>query len=290
MIVSIIIPIYNRLEVTKQGLISLTKALDYDNLDSNKLNYEIVIVDDGSTDGSGDWIRLNYPKIHVLQGDGNLWWTGGINMGAKYAIDKICADYILLWNDDVIPDKQYFSKMNAYILNNQPLKSIVGSKICFDNNHDAIWSIGGFFNKWNGQKFAIRKQHNNANLHCHWQPGMGTLIPKFILTDLNIWWDEKRFPHYYGDSDYTLRCHKKGIPIITNLELILYNRTELTGESNAQNFKAFRRSLFSIHSFYEIRRNLMFYTRHGIIPFVYFGMIKKYIFYVASILKQKISK
>ena len=109
--ISIIIPIYNRIDITKQGLKSLNSSLYNCKPASNNFNFEIIVIDDGSTDGSGVWIKQNYPNIHLITGDGNLWWSGSINMGAKYAINTLSADYILLWNDDVITDEKYFSKL-----------------------------------------------------------------------------------------------------------------------------------------------------------------------------------
>ena len=284
--IAIIIPIYNRLEITKQGLIALTKALDCINLDSNKFNFEIVIVDDGCTDGSGDWIRLNYPKIHVLRSDGNLWWSGCINMGVKYGIDKMCADYVLLWNDDLFLDKKYFSVLSDFLKHNHPLNYICGSRICFESDKKKVWSVGGYFSKWTGEKYTIRNiKETRGILDYHWQPGMGTLVPSFVMVEKSIWWDEKRYPQYYGDSDFTLRCIDNGIPVKTNLELLIFNRTELTGDIENPSLRKFWDSLFSIRSFYELKRNFMFYTQHGVVPFVYYGMLKKYISYFLRVLK-----
>jgi GT2 family glycosyltransferase len=284
--IAIIIPIYNRLEITKQGLISLTKALDYYNVDSTKFNYEIIIVDDGCTDGSGDWINLNYQKIHVLRGDGNLWWSGSINLGAKYAIDSLGVDYVLLWNDDLFLDKKYFSILSDFLKHNHPLNYICGSRICFESDKKKVWSVGGYFSKWTGEKYTIRNiKETKGMLGCHWQPGMGTLVPRFVMDDKNIWWDDKKYPQYYGDSDFTLKCIESGIQVKTNLELLIFNRTELTGDTRNPSFSNFWDSLFSIKSFYELKRNFMFYTQHGVVPFVYYGMLKKYISYFLRVLK-----
>jgi len=289
MVVSIVIPIYNRLEVTKQGLISLSKALSFCNLDSNKLNYEIVVVDDGSSDGSNDWIKQNYPNIHLLKGDGNLWWSGCINMGSKYAINKLCTDYILLWNDDLFLDNNYFTILSAFLNQAHPVNYICGSRIHFESDKKKVWSVGGFFSKWTGEKYTIRNiEKTKGILECQWQPGMGTLVPSFVMVEKNIWWDEKRYPQYYGDSDFTLKCIENGIQVKTNLELLIFNRTELTGDTKNPSLDKFWDSLFSIRSFYELKRNFMFYTQHGVVPFVFYGMIKKYIYYFGKSLKLNI--
>lgn len=286
MVVSIVIPIYNRLEVTKQGLISLSKALSFCNLDSNKLNYEIVVVDDGSSDGSRDWIKQNYPKIHLLHGDGNLWWSGCINMGAKYAINKLCTDYVLLWNDDLFIDNNYFTILTAFLNQVHPVNYICGSRIHYESDKKKVWSVGGFFSKWTGEKYTIRNiEKTKGILECQWQPGMGTLVPRYVMVEKNIWWDEKRYPQYYGDSDFSLKCIENGIQVKTNLELLIFNRTELTGDTKNPSLDKFWNSLFSIKSFYELKRNFMFYTQHGVVPFVFYGMIKKYIYYFGKLLK-----
>jgi len=285
--VAIIIPIYNRLDVTKQGLESLKQGLEfYKNNGNPKIDFNIVVINDGSTDGSGNWIIENYPNIHLLNGDGDLWWTGSINLGVKYAVDSLGADYVLLWNDDVFLDKEYFQILSDFLKKTHPLNYICGSRICYESDKNKVWSAGGYFSKWTGEKYTIRNiKETKGMLDCQWQPGMGTLVPSFVMEERNIWWDEKRYPQYYGDSDFTLKCIENGIPVKTNLELVIFNRTELTGDTETPSLRKFWDSLFSIRSFYELKRNFMFYTQHGVAPFVYYGMIKKYIYYFGKVLK-----
>ena len=286
--ISIIIPIYNRIDITKQGLKSLNSSLYNCKPASNNFNFEIIVIDDGSSDGSGAWVTNNYPDIHLLNGDGNLWWTGSINMGAKYAINTLNSDYILLWNDDVFPEKKYFATLSNFLKQSHPVNYICGSKIYDESDKNKIWSAGGFFSKWSGKKHTIRNTKETTGiLDCQWQPGMGTLVPRFVMEERNIWWDEKRYPQYYGDSDFTLKCFERGIQVKTNLDLVLYNRTEFTGDINKTSLIKFWNSLFSIRSFHELKRNFMFYTQHGVVPFVYYGMFKKYSYYLASVLRAK---
>ena len=127
---SILIPVYNRLEITKIGLESIYSALnEYNKTGRGSVNFEIVVIDDGSTDGTSGWIAQNYPNIHIKVGDGNLWWSGSINKGAKFSIDVLKSDYLLLWNDDTICDINYFIVLNKILQNDKLNNSIIVSKV-----------------------------------------------------------------------------------------------------------------------------------------------------------------
>ena len=77
---------HNRKEYTHQCLLSIYKQ-------TNK-NFIVIVIDDGSTDGTGEMITNEFPEVILLKGDGNLWWTKAINLGIKHAL-KYNAKHIL---------------------------------------------------------------------------------------------------------------------------------------------------------------------------------------------------
>ena len=93
--IHVIIPVHNRIKYTLSCIESLKKQNIFD-----KLN--IIVVDDGSTDGTSSYIKRHYPEITLLKGSGNLFWGGAVNFGISYAC-KIGKknDWILLVNNDV---------------------------------------------------------------------------------------------------------------------------------------------------------------------------------------------
>ena len=117
MIIAIIIPIYNRLEITKIGLYSLFESLKNYNINNGQFKYKVIVVDDGSTDKSSDWISQYYKEIIIVKSNGNLWWSGSLNLGINYAIDNCNPDYMLLWNDDTLCDLEYFINLDKIITN-----------------------------------------------------------------------------------------------------------------------------------------------------------------------------
>lgn len=286
--VTIVFPIFNGLNYTKQCLESLYKLTE--NPNRAELNISIVIVDDGSSDGSYEWIENNYPKVNLLKGDGELWWSGGINLAVDFAINKLDTDYILWWNNDIISDTDYFKNLATILKNNDP-KTIIGSKIYLSQNKKIVWSMGGIFNPVSGYKNMIgseRPDNNDLNkiIECDWLTGMGTITHASVYQDIGML-DEKNFPQYHGDSDFTFRAKTKGYTLLVNPKLMIYNDTDNSGLIHDDSFRNLFKSLFSIRSSYNIVKEYKFYQFHTKSFKAYFPLWGKYAKYVIGFFKWK---
>lgn len=285
---SIIIPTFNRLSILKLALSDLYKSIDNARNKSQSLIYHIIVIDDGSEDGTSEYLRNNHPRVHLLNGDGNLWWTGAVNMGAKYAIENLNPDYITLWNDDVMPHINYFEKLHERIL--QFSYSIIGSQI-FEFDTKKKWSSSLKLNRFTGissQNTAVI--NNKSNLFLYWLPGMGTTIPAKIISDLDFW-DRDNFPQYFGDADFTLRASKRGFQIIFSDDMLIYNRTEFSYHP-ALDFKQFLSSISrkNIRSRYNYLIRYKFYKKHCY-PFFWIATyLMYYIKYSLLFLKSSLTK
>lgn len=271
MIIPIIIPIYNRLEVTKNGLSNLYKALDVFNTDDtfkSRLKFEVIIVDDGSSDGSYEWIEMNYPNVYLLRGNGDLWWSGAINKGAKFSISTLKADYVLLWNDDTVCDIDYFIELGKLLFSDSNSgNEIFASKVLWLNQKDVLFNFGCYYNRKNGRKGVIGYNQKDSQEYSmireiDWSGGMGTLIPSAIMLDLE-YFDNENFPQYHGDSDFFLRAQAKGYRSFVVPQLRMYNNPETTGLVKCNTFKQLQSLLTSNRSLYNFRHNLTFNRRHS---------------------------
>ena len=103
MLISVVIPTYNRLPI----LIKCLNALENQFFIENPHNYEILIVDDGSTDGTTDWLKNNidiFPHLRLLQQS-----HGGPAMGRNLGVNNSKGDLIVFIDSDLIVDKFFLS-------------------------------------------------------------------------------------------------------------------------------------------------------------------------------------
>lgn len=284
--IGILIPVFNGLDFTKKSLTRLHEVIP----ESESTDIQVIVIDDGSTDGTGEWIRDNYPKTHLLTGDGNLWWSGGINLGMKYAIETLTCDYLLWWNNDILPAEDYFFELEKIILTHHPM--IAGSKIFYAHEPDLVWSMGGIFDTHNGMKYMrAMNQKDNPKLdqmvNADWLPGMGTILHKSVVQRIG-WLDEKNFPQYHGDSDYTYRARLAGIEIKVFPRLKIWNDKSNSGLLHGDSYKLLFRSLTDIKSNYHIGKDVLFYRKYVTSMRAYQTLISKYCFYVGGFAKWKL--
>ncbi len=286
-LLSIIIPVFNGLEYTQKSLKSLEKQISILPRDKSKIH--IVVVDDGSSDGTYEWVKSNHPEVHILQGNGNLWWSGGVNKGMEYALEHLKTEYILWWNNDILPDDNYLKNL-LQVIGKQPEDVVIGSKI-FMLHKNLIWGMGGKFDPRKGTKhmYAERKEDGpelKKPFEVDWFPGMGTCFHKSVFDKIG-YLDEENFPQYHGDSDFTLRAKKAGFRLIAFPELIIFNDTSNSGIVHQGSIGKLFKSFTSIKSNFNIQKNRLFLKRHADSRLAYLPLIRKYSKYVGGFLKWK---
>lgn len=104
-------------------------------------NYQILVVDNGSTDDSIEAIKEKFPSVSIVENITNLGFAAGNNEGIKYAIAR-GADYVFLLNNDTVVDSQVLWTLVKASLK-YPKAGILGSKIYFYGQPQTIWFAGG---------------------------------------------------------------------------------------------------------------------------------------------------
>lgn len=268
--VSIVLPFHNGKNETLNCLRSIYR-LDYK-------KYDVIVTDDGSTDGSAVAIADNYPKTTVLHGDGDLWWSGAINMAISEALERGSRYILLLNNDDVVP-ADLLNILVSYAESNP--RTIVGSRI-YDLHHpDRLCSAGSAVDWWWRGVYDIDvNDPPDRPLNVPATSGQGVLIPAECFHEIGLM-DAKNFPHYSGDVDFGFRARKAGYSCMILPKARVWNNRDTTGVSI--NKKASLRDLwnmfFGIRSYMNIPLKYRFYMRHWprmYLPTIFLGLSYRY--------------
>jgi GT2 family glycosyltransferase len=211
--VCIIILNWNGKELLKDCLSSLFKVTDYP-------NYKVIVVDNGSTDGSVEYVKKNFPQVDVLPLDKNYGFAEGNNKGIKYALKKYKPKYILLLNNDTkIIQKDWLKKLVETAESDKKI-GIVGPKLIYpDGRIQHIWTIVNpyrlqFFitnykrGEKDSKKFSILKEVDALSAAC-------VLIKKEVIEKIGLL-DESFTPFWLEDTDFFIRAKNSGFKLIYN--------------------------------------------------------------------------
>lgn len=202
--IAVMLACYNRREKT----LACLKRLKQQKLPEG-YRYEIILVDDGSTDGTSDAVISQYPNVLVIRGTGGLYWNQGMRLAWKTASAKRDYDFYLLLNDDTELYDDAISRLleteSNLRANHGKAAIVVGSTIDPADGHHTYGGVTRIKN-YIGIRFSL-VEPGNTPLPCDTFNANCVLIPREVVSDVGILSD--KFTHAMGDTDYGLRAKEK---------------------------------------------------------------------------------
>ncbi len=224
--IAIIIPVHNRRDVTLGCLKQLRE------INRTGFETEIVLIDDGSTDGTSEAVARDYPETTIIKGDGNLWWSGGINKGFEYAL-KHHFDFVYTINDDII----FFPNTLQFLYDTLKKTEDAACSSAFLNDKGLIacagFGVKGLFSKYICTMSGDNpKDYRGKILESETLSSKSCLIPRQLIQDTGFY-DYKNLPQCYCDWDYFLRAKKKEYSLLVNMD------SHIVSEGSDKNFHLF---------------------------------------------------
>lgn len=202
--VAIIILNWNGKEDTIECLESL-KQITYP-------NYEILLVDNGSTDGSVECFRERYPGMEIIENEKNLGFAEGNNVGIRRAME-LGADYVLLLNNDTVVDPEFLGELVKVAGGDEKI-GIVGPKIYYydyNGQKDVIWFAGGSINLTTGKTshYNMKKKDDrttNKIKKVDYITGCAILIKRDVIIKIGLL--DSDYFLYFEEADLCTRANK----------------------------------------------------------------------------------
>jgi len=281
---AVVIPVHGGLPLTVQCLDSL-RACD-------PLPVMVIVVDDGSPDGTAAHLAAHYPDVHVVEGDGNLWWSGGINAGCAHALEAGAETLILLNNDNVSVSPNLLTELvrllderggcvGATLL----MESPSGERLIFACGGNINWRRGGTELRLSGRPF---REAVEPVSECAWLPGMATAFAAETFRRLGGM-DARAFPQSRGDADFTMRARRLGMTSqVSTACWIVNDRSQVPfGFDRRLSVRDLFRGLVVRNSNYQLRSTVLFFLRHCPPRWLVPSLISFYAHYLYAWLKTR---
>lgn len=262
--VFVVLPTYNR-KTELEKLLNQFKFSFKQNIE-----YDVIVVVAGSTDGTIEMLKSDFPDVKIIEGNDNWWYTKCMNEGFRFA-EKQNPDFVLTLNDDVILADDYFIELNKAIsqIDNKTIVSSIS--LTAEKPHRVVNGGVKRYIRWRGKSiryflpFQEVPLDQLSGLYPTWIiSGRGILMPYNILKELN-YFDEK-FPQYGSDDDFGLRAIKAGYKVLISRDLKIFENTRLTSKGAAFNKDGtitFIKSFFNKYSVNSLQKTIRYTLKHG---------------------------
>ena len=210
----ILLPVHNRKEITR-SFVECLKVQSFS-------DYQLVLIDDGSTDGTAEMVLEYIPSATVLLGAGDWWWAGSLQRGLDWLkVQQVSDDALVLFiNDDVSFALNYLECAIRVMADKKGVLMLSRHK----STGNGEISESGVLADLRRLAFNIAVSANQINclstrgLFIHWGDvrAIGDFHPKLL-------------PHYLSDYEYTIRAHQKGFKCETSAYLLIEPNDETTG-------------------------------------------------------------
>jgi GT2 family glycosyltransferase len=231
----ILLPVHNRKEITR-GFVDCLKAQTYS-------DYHLVLIDDGSTDGTADMVLEHIPATTVLRGKGDLWWAGSLQRGLDWLKENVTNENVLILfiNDDVHFSPAYLESAIRIMSNKMGIFMLSR----YQSPDTGVVSESGVTADL--KRLTFKEANSGEEINClstrglfvHWSDvkANGDFHPRIL-------------PHYLSDYEYTMRAYRRGFKCETSAELTIEENSETTGFHviRERSFKKYLTKYFSIKS------------------------------------------
>jgi GT2 family glycosyltransferase len=213
--IHILLPVHNRREITRR-FVECLKAQTHG-------NYHLILIDDGSTDGTAEMARDSIENLTVLRGSGDWWWAGSLQQGYLWlrAHSETWPNMLLIINDDTEFDANFLARGVDLLVGKERTLLLAH---CYDRQNGEFIGSGVEVD-WRDMSF--REATAPERINCLSTRGLFLRVGDFLETG---GFHPRLLPHYLSDYEFTIRAGRKGYQLCTDPSLVLRLDSDATGD------------------------------------------------------------
>lgn len=229
----VLVPVHNRRELTERFVRCLVAQTDQD--------FHLVLVDDGSADGTAEMVRSLVSGATVIRGTGHWWWAGSLEQARRWLLRRPVApnDLVLIANDDTTFEPDFLAAARE-VMDREARILLLARPISAQTGQPA--ALGAMVD-W--RKLSFKPALNPDDVDVFPTRGLFLRLRDFL--------DLGRFhavvlPHYLSDYEFTLRAARRGFTLLTDpsVRLVMDEATTGIRTKDYSSVGAYLRSLLTI--------------------------------------------
>ena len=238
---------------------------------------KVLVVDNGSSDGTADAVRSSFPAVGILRNAENLGFPGGNNVGIRHALRQ-GADYIVLLNNDTVVDGNFVRALLAAAAE-RPDAGFLSSKIYYYDRPDVLWFAGGRYSTATGRSVQIgygekdRGQYDSLR-EIDRPCGCAVMASRTLLEKVGLM-DESLF--LYGEEiEWALRAREQALRSLYVPGSKVWHRISRSSEgerSGKSYYYAVRNTLYILNRHALCRLPLLNAARNVIVVLIFLASI-----------------
>lgn len=232
--VYILLPVHNRRGITEKFIDCLVGQSFSD--------FHLILIDDGSTDGTSEMVRAKISNLTILKGKGDWWWAGSLQQGINWLDQQGVEDQdvVVFMNDDIVFERDFLQAaleildQHAGLLLPQVLNKKTGEVEESGVEADL-------------KRLTFKTATRPENINC--LPTRGLFMRVSDLRRIGNF-HPRLLPHYLSDYEFTLRANRLGVDLRTSPKLLITTDDEATGFRSFEDlsFSNFLKRYFSVKS------------------------------------------
>lgn len=188
-------------------------------------NYEILVVDNGSTDGSGERIRDEFDSVEVLFNEDNLGFSGGMNVGIRRALER-STDYVVLSNNDIVVNRNdAIARMVEHMEANPQVG--VATPVIRRASDGEPWFERGVVDERSGRTEHVSIGDDERPVRNGYVPNCFAFVRGEVFERVGLL--QERYFLYYEDVEFSIDVRDAGYEIRTVPEVTIDH--EVSGSS-----------------------------------------------------------
>jgi GT2 family glycosyltransferase len=181
---------------------------------NNYENHSVIVLDNGSNDGTVQVIQSAFPMVQIFELTENRGYAGNNNIGLKIVLDQQ-VDWVFVLNDDTIVDSDCLSLLVEVGESDRKI-GIVGPMVYHHSEPELIQSAGGYLSSyWEAGHFAQNEADQGQFIKprfVDWISGCAIMVRREVIEQVGLL--DERFFCYWEEIDWCLRASQSGWNII----------------------------------------------------------------------------